>query len=208
MINKLGRRDWAEKLWPISGNFRKKRMSRIGNLPIQIPEQVKVEIQDREVVVSGPLGSLSLNVHPAIEVETKDGVVLAKPKVLNLESRALHGLTRSLIANMVIGVSRGWEKKLELVGVGYRAQLNGDKLVLNVGYSHPVEIVSPAGVKFAVSDNTKISVSGFDKQLIGQVAASIRKVKPPEPYQGKGIRFAGEYVKRKAGKAGKIGVGK
>lgn len=181
-------------------------MSRIGNAPVIIPEQVNIEVSGREIKVQGPLGSLSLRIRPEVDVKIEDNQILVSRKSEEKAAKAFHGLTRSLIANMVSGVARGWQKKLELVGVGYRAQINGEKLILNVGYSHPVEVVAPEGIKFNVTDNTKIEVSGIDKNLVGQVAASVRKVKPPEPYQGKGIRIAGEYVRRKAGKAGKVGA--
>lgn len=181
-------------------------MSRIGNMPIQVPQSVNVNIEGQKVVVKGPMGELNLEIQPQIKIEMADNQIIVKRKKEDRISKSLHGLTRSLIANMVIGVEKGWEKKLELVGVGFRAQGGGDKLTLNVGFSHPVEILAPEGVKFTVTDNTKITVSGFDKILVGQIAATIRKVRPPEPYQGKGIRYAGEYVRRKAGKVGKVGA--
>ncbi|MDO8498969.1 MAG: 50S ribosomal protein L6 [bacterium] len=182
-------------------------MSRVGNNPIAVPQTVNVEIEGQKVAVKGPLGELSLHCQPQLKVVLEDSQIIVKRKKEDAFSRSLHGLTRSLIANMVQGVEKGWEKKLELIGVGYRAQLNGEKLVLNVGFSHPVEVAAPEGIRFAVADNTKITVSGIDKSLVGQVAATIRKVRPPEPYQGKGIRYVGEYVRRKAGKAGKVGAG-
>lgn len=158
-------------------------------------------------MVKGPMGELSTEIYPQVKVEVSDQQVLVKRKKDDKTSRSLHGLTRALIANMVTGVEKGWQKKLELVGVGFRAQASGDKLTLNVGYSHPVEVEAPSGIKFAVEENTRVLVSGIDKILVGQVAASVRKVRPPEPYQGKGIRYSGEYVRRKAGKAGKVGAG-
>lgn len=163
-------------------------------------------MEEGQVVAKGNLGSLKLLPRPEIKVGIEGGNVIVKRKKEDKLSKSLHGLTRSLINNMVIGVSKGWDKKLELIGVGYRAQISGDKLTLAVGYSHPVEIMAPEGIKFEVADNTKITVSGIDKNLVGQIAATIRKVRPPEPYQGKGIRYSGEYVRRKAGKAGKVGV--
>lgn len=183
-------------------------MSRIGNISILIPGNVTVDINGHQITAAGPLGRLQMEFRPELAVDKADNLIIVKRKKENQLSKALHGLTRTLIFNMVTGVEKGWQKKLELIGVGYRAQTTGDKLTLNVGYSHPVEILAPEGIKFAVEENTKIVVSGINKQLVGQVAASIRKVRPPEPYQGKGIRYSGEYVRRKPGKAGKVGVGK
>ncbi len=182
-------------------------MSRIGNAPIQIPHRVTVEVLPQKVIVKGPLGELSMEYLPQVKVEILGNQLLVKRKNEDKFSKSLHGLTRSLINNMVIGVEKGWEKQLELVGVGYRAQVIGDKLSLSVGYSHPIEVEMLGGIKFNVSDNTKITISGIDKIKVGQMAAKIRGIRPPEPYKGKGIRYAGEYVRRKAGKAGKIGVG-
>lgn len=182
-------------------------MSRIGNAPIQIPSTVTVEVNGQKVLVKGPLGQLEMEFRPEVKVGVEDQIIVVKRKRQDKVSKSLHGLTRSLIANMVTGVEKGWEKKLELVGVGFRAQTDGGKLTLNVGFSHTVEIVAPEDIKFVVADNTQITVSGIDKILVGQIAASIRKVRPPEPYQGKGIRYSGEYVKRKPGKAGKVGAG-
>lgn len=183
-------------------------MSRIGNMPITIPSSVTVEIEGHKVTVTGPLGQLQVEIRPEVKLERTEMEIKVTRKKDDQFSRSLHGLTRSLIANMIYGVEKGWEKKLELVGVGYRTQLSGEKLILNVGYSHPVEIEVPQGIKFMVEDNTKIKVSGIDKQLVGETAAAIRKVRPPEPYQGKGIRYSGEYVRRKAGKTGKVGGAK
>lgn len=182
-------------------------MSRVGNAPIQIPSNVTVTIEGSKVLVSGSLGNLNLNLPNVITVENTDGTLVVKRANEEQNTRALHGLTRSLINNMVVGVDKGWTKQLELVGVGYRAQTNGMQLTLNVGYSHPVIVEAPEGVKFTVTDNTKINVAGFDRQVVGQIAAKIHAVKPPEPYQGKGIRYSGERVRRKAGKAGKVGAG-
>lgn len=183
-------------------------MSRIGNAPIQIPNNVTITLDDGAISVSGPAGQLSLPITKGVKVEVNDQTLTVKRHSDDRFARSLHGLTRALINNMVVGVDKGWEKKLELVGVGYRSQTSGDKITLSVGYSHPVEITAPAGIKFAVADNTKITVSGIDKNLVGQIAAKIRAVRPPEPYQGKGIRYAGEYVRRKAGKAAKVGGAK
>lgn len=181
-------------------------MSRIGESPILIPTGVTVNINGSQVLVNGPKGSLSLELRPEIKAEIENNMVVVKPKKKAGLAPALHGLSRSLIANLVTGVEKGWEKRLELVGVGFRAATTGDKLTLSVGYSHPVEITAPENISFKVEDNTKIIVSGNDKIVVGQVAANIRKVRPPEPYQGKGIRYAGEHVRRKAGKAGKVGA--
>lgn len=180
-------------------------MSRIGNASISVPSSVTVNIEGRQLKANGPLGELSMEVSPHVKVEVVDQVLTVSRKKDDPTSRAMHGLMRSLVANIITGVEKGWQKKLELVGVGFRAQSNGEKLTLTVGYSHPVEIDAPNGIKLTVEDNTKILVSGIDKNLVGQVAATIRKVRPPEPYQGKGIRYSGEYVRRKAGKAGKAG---
>lgn len=195
------RKELEARLWPSFGN-----MSRIGNLPIQLPSNINLNVDGSNVTVSGPLGSLSMTMLPQVKLEVENNTVLIKRKKDDQNSKAIHGLTRSLLFNMVIGVEKGWEKRLELIGVGFRAQTNGTELTLSVGYSHPVTVTAPVGVKFAVADNTKITVSGIDKELVGQVAAKIRSAKPPEPYQGKGIRYIGEYVRRKAGKAGKVGA--
>lgn len=181
-------------------------MSRIGNSPINIPLGVTIEQNGQNILVRGPKGSLSLTVNPEIKAEVAEGKIIVKRKNDLKKVKALHGLTRNLINNMVLGVTDGWNKFLELVGVGFRAQVNGNKLILNVGYSHPVEIVSPEGILFEVSDNTKIKVTGFDKQLVGQVAANIKKVRIPDVYKGKGIRYQGEYIRKKVGKSAKVGA--
>lgn len=182
-------------------------MSRIGNLPILIPGSVEVLKTGKHLVIKGNKGSLEIDINPNIEVVIENKQILVKRKGDLGKIKSMHGLTRSLIFNMIVGVSEGWVKKLELVGVGYRAEANGEKIVLSVGFSHPVEVVAPSGVSFEVSDNTKITVSGINKELVGQVAANIRKIKPPEPYKGKGIKYVGEHIKRKPGKAGKAGAG-
>ncbi|MDO8570082.1 MAG: 50S ribosomal protein L6 [Candidatus Daviesbacteria bacterium] len=182
-------------------------MSRIGNAPIKLSENVTINMEGYGLIVSGPLGQLKMNIDPKIKVEVENQEVKLKRKDETRSSRSMHGLTRALIANMVIGVEKGWEKKLELVGVGFRASGSEDKLTLNVGYSHPIEISAPPEIKFAIEENTKITVSGINKDLVGQIAAKIRNVRKPEPYKGKGIRYAGEYIRRKAGKAGKVGTG-
>src|SRR6266496_2417418 len=175
-------------------------MSRIGKQPIELPSGVNVAISPGRVQVNGPLGELSQNVPPRMLVEQDDGTLVVKRPTERGDDRALHGLTRSLIANMVEGVTKGFEKRLELQGVGYRAALQGSDLRLDVGYSHPVVMKAPQGISFEVPTPTEIVVKGVDKQQVGQTAAEVRKVRPPEPYKGKGIRHEGEYVRRKVGK--------
>lgn len=178
-------------------------MSRIGKKPIQIPDGVQVSVDNNRVTVKGPKGELTRQFHPDMKITVSENQLTVERPSDQKEHKALHGTTRSLIANMVEGVSRGFEKSLELVGVGYRAQKSGNKLVLNVGYSHPVEIVPEAGVEIEVPSQTKITVKGIDKERVGAVAANIRAVREPEPYKGKGIRYEGEHVRRKEGKTGK-----
>lgn len=178
-------------------------MSRIGNNPITIPTGVEVLIDGILITVKGSKGTLTMELNPAVKFEIVDGIGKVSAKRGHEKGAAMQGLTRSLINNMVVGVSTGWTKDLEMVGVGYRSQGGGDTLTLNVGYSHPVVMKAPDGITFAVADNTKIKVSGINKILVGQIAANIRAVRPPEVYQGKGIRYSGEYVRKKAGKAGK-----
>jgi large subunit ribosomal protein L6 len=175
-------------------------MSRIGRQPIELPSGVSVSISASRVMVNGPLGELSQEVPARMKVEQEDGSVVVKRPTDRGDDRALHGLTRSLIANMVQGVTSGFEKRLEIQGVGYRASLRGVDLELNVGYSHPVVLKAPAGITFEVPAPTQVTVKGIDKQQVGQIAAEVRKVRPPEPYKGKGIRYEGEYVRRKVGK--------
>lgn len=182
-------------------------MSRIGNNPVIIPQGVEINLEGDNLTVKGSKGTLSMVLNPAVKLEIEEGKILVKAKKGVQKASAMHGLTRSLINNMVVGVSEGWTKDLEMVGVGYRAAGGGDTLTLSVGFSHQVNFKAPEGITFAVADNTKIKVSGHDKILVGQVAANIRGVKPPEVYQGKGIRYVGEYVRKKAGKAGKATVG-
>ena len=179
-------------------------MSRIGKLPVTVPSGVDVNVDGQSVTVKGPKGSLSHVVTEPLTIERgEDGsVAVLRPNDERL-SKSLHGLTRSLVANMVTGVTDGYEKKLEIVGVGYRVTAKGKDLEFAVGYSHPVVVSPPEGINFAVESPTKFSVSGIDKQQVGQVAANIRKIRKPEPYKGKGIRYAGEHVRRKVGKAGK-----
>jgi large subunit ribosomal protein L6 len=175
-------------------------MSRIGRKPISVPETVTVELAPESVAVKGPKGELTQRVSPEMTVEQADGTVTVKRPTDRGEHRALHGLTRSLIANMVEGVTEGFEKRLEIQGVGYRAQLKGKSLELALGFSHPVSIEPPDGIEFEVPQPTEVVVRGIDKQLVGQVAADVRKRRPPEPYKGKGIRYRDEHVMRKVGK--------
>ena len=175
-------------------------MSRIGKKPIEIPEGVTVSVGRDRVTVNGPKGELSQAVSPAMKVEQANGTLTVERPTNRGEHRALHGLTRSLIANMVEGVTNGFEKRLEIQGVGYRARLQGKALELALGYSHPVSVTAPEGIEFEVPQPTEVIVRGIDKQLVGEIAARIRKQRPPEPYKGKGIRYAGEYVRRKVGK--------
>ena len=175
-------------------------MSRIGKQPVAVPDGVEVTIEPELVKVKGPKGELEERVSRQIGVEQEDGEVRVSRSTDRGEHRALHGLTRSLIANMVEGVTNGYEKRLEIQGVGYRAQLQGNKLVLALGYSHPVEVQAPAGIDFEVPQPTRVVVRGISKQAVGEVAAIIRKQRPPEPYKGKGIRYEGEHVARKVGK--------
>lgn len=178
-------------------------MSRIGKLPITVPGGVEIKIDGQRVSVKGPKGELSLTIAEPIRVALEEGQVLVTRPDDERTSRALHGLTRTLIHNDIIGVTEGYAKQLEVVGTGYRVQQKGNGLELALGFSHPVLFDAPEGVTLAVDGNTKISVSGISKQAVGEVAANIRKLKKPEPYKGKGIRYAGENVRRKAGKAGK-----
>jgi large subunit ribosomal protein L6 len=181
-------------------------MSRIGKAPIPVPPNVQVTIHGSDVTVKGPRGELTRTFHRDMSVRLEDNqLIVIRPTEHRLH-RSLHGLSRALLANMVHGVTEGFQKELEINGVGYRAQLEGEKLVLSVGYSHPVEILPPPGITISVEKGYRnITVEGVDKELVGRVAAQIRAVRKPEPYKGKGIRYVGEYVRRKAGKAGKIG---
>ena len=175
-------------------------MSRIGKQPIELPASVNVSLSPGRVMVNGPLGELTQDVPTRMKVEQSDGVITVTRPTERGDDRALHGLTRTLIANMVEGVTKGFEKRLEIQGVGYRAALRGEALELNVGYSHPVVIEPRAGISFEVPVPTQVVVKGIDKQIVGQTAAEVRKVRPPEPYKGKGIRYEGEFVRRKVGK--------
>jgi len=180
-------------------------MSRIGRLPITVPSGVDVTIEGRNVTVTGPKGTLSRALHPDMTVTREDGTIVVTRPTEQKTHKQLHGLTRTLVNNMVVGVTDGYRKGLEITGVGYRATLNGRKLTLNLGYSHPIEIDPPAGISFEVENPTRLAVVGIDKELVGQIAAKVRSTRKPEPYKGKGVRYAGEYIRRKAGKAGKIG---
>jgi large subunit ribosomal protein L6 len=177
-------------------------MSRIGKEPIEMPSGVEMSVDGDVVTVTGPKGTLSQTIDPRISVSVEDGVITVTRDNDEREARALHGLYRALIANMVVGVSAGYTTELQAIGVGYRAAMKGTALELQVGFSHPVMIEAPQGITFEVPEQTRIVVAGIDKQLVGQVAANIRRVRPPEPYKGKGIRYVGEHVRRKAGKAG------
>ncbi len=178
-------------------------MSRVGKKPIEIPAGVTVTINGNVATVKGPKGELTRTFNPDIEIKVEENIINVSRPSDSKEHRALHGTTRALLANMVEGVSKGFERGLELIGVGYRAQKQGNKLVLNVGYSHPVEIEPEAGLEIEVPANTKIIVKGTSKERVGALAANIRDVRPPEPYKGKGIRYEGEFVRRKEGKTGK-----
>ena len=178
-------------------------MSRIGKLPITVPSKVTVTIDGHLVAVKGPKGELSRILSNEVTVELEGDTLLVKRRDESRPARQMHGLSRTLVANMVEGVSQGFQRRLEIQGVGYRAQVQGRTLTLNVGYSHPVIIEPPDGVTIAVETNTNVIVSGFNKEEVGNTAAKIRAVRPPEPYKGKGIRYAGEAVRRKAGKTGK-----
>jgi large subunit ribosomal protein L6 len=181
-------------------------MSRIGKAPVQIPDKVKINVQeDNLITVEGPKGKLTQALHPEMQIEMENGVMMVKRPSDSQNHRSLHGLTRALLNNMVVGVSTGFSKTLQIEGVGYRAEMNGNVLVLNVGYSHPVHFNPPANIQFAVENRNKtVIVSGIDKQVVGEIAAQIRKQRPPEPYKGKGIRYNDEIVRRKAGKTGKV----
>ncbi len=180
-------------------------MSRIGRMPINVPKDVDVEIAGCSLKVKGPKGELQRTFHPSMKITVDKGVIEVTRETDNRFDRSLHGMTRALINNMVVGVSSGFEKVLEVNGVGYRAEIQGENLVLFVGYSHPVVMEPPAGVSFEADMKTRqVKVLGYDKEVVGQIAADIRKVRPPEPYQGKGIKYLDEKIRRKAGKTGKV----
>jgi large subunit ribosomal protein L6 len=180
-------------------------VSRIGRMPVPIPKGVQVDVKNSHVTVKGPKGELSRSFNPDMTISVRDDQIVVARPTDNRQHRALHGLTRALLANMVTGVTKGYRKDLEVIGVGYRAEIRGSNLVLHVGFSHPVEIAPPSGITFDTESRGKnIVVEGMDKELVGEIAARVRRVRPPEPYKGKGIRYVGEHVRRKAGKAGKI----
>jgi large subunit ribosomal protein L6 len=180
-------------------------MSRIGRMPIPVPSAVDVAIDGRQVTVKGPKGTLTRALHPDMSVSQEDGTIVVTRPTEQKTHKQLHGLTRTLVNNMVVGVTDGYRKGLEITGVGYRAALSGRKLTLNLGYSHQIEIDPPEGISFEVESPTRLAVIGIDKELVGQIAAKVRSTRKPEPYKGKGVRYAGEVIRRKAGKAGKIG---
>ena len=180
-------------------------MSRIGRLPITVPATVDVTIDGRTLTVKGPKGILTRALHPDMILSREDDQIVVSRPTEQKTHKQLHGLTRTLVNNMVVGVTDGYRKGLEITGVGYRAALNGSKLQLNLGYSHPIEIDPPAGITFEVETPTRLAVVGIDKELVGEYAAKVRSMRKPEPYKGKGVRYSGEVIRRKAGKAGKIG---
>jgi large subunit ribosomal protein L6 len=180
-------------------------MSRIGRLPITVPADVEVTLDGRAITVKGPKGTLARRLHPDMKVVREaDSLLVRRPTDAKMHKQ-LHGLTRTLVANMVEGVTNGYRKGIEITGVGYRATKVGEKLQLNLGYSHPVEIDPPKGITFELENPTRLAVVGIDKELVGEIAAKVRSTRKPEPYKGKGVRYAGEVIRRKAGKAGKIG---
>ncbi|MEO8230545.1 MAG: 50S ribosomal protein L6 [Chloroflexota bacterium] len=180
-------------------------MSRIGRLPITVPAGVEVTLDGRAITVKGPKGTLARSLHPDMKVVREaDRLLVRRPTDAKMH-RQLHGLTRTLVANMVEGVTNGYRKGIEITGVGYRATKVGEKLQLNLGYSHPIEIAPPEGITFELENPTRLAVVGIDKELVGEIAAKVRSTRKPEPYKGKGVRYAGEVIRRKAGKAGKIG---
>ncbi|MDY6794478.1 MAG: 50S ribosomal protein L6 [Actinomycetota bacterium] len=175
-------------------------MSRIGKMPVIVPEGTKVKIEGQKVIAKGPKGELAMEFHPDMKISMDEGAVVVERHSESKEHKSLHGLTRSLIANMVLGVSQGFEKNLEIQGVGYRAVAKGKDLELSLGFSHPVMVKAPEGVEFELVTPTKIRIKGIDKQQVGEIAAKIRALRKPDPYKGKGVRYAGEYVRHKAGK--------
>ena len=180
-------------------------MSRIGRLPITVPSTVDVTIEGRRLTVKGPKGTLTRELHPDMLLSRDEDKLLVKRPTEQKTHKQLHGLTRTLVNNMVVGVTDGYRKGLEITGVGYRAVKVGEKLQLNLGYSHQIDIDPPTGISFEVESPTRLAVVGIDKELVGQIAAKVRSMRKPEPYKGKGVRYAGEKIRRKAGKAGKIG---
>lgn len=182
-------------------------MSRVGKVPIALPDGVQVSLGDGEIRVKGPQGELTHSVPSGVKVKEEERQLIIERESDVKDHRALHGLTRALVANMVTGVSQGFEKRLELVGVGYRVAKKGENLEIQIGFSHPVKVEAPSGIKFEVPAPDQLTVRGIDRQAVGQVAAEIRAIRKPEPYKGKGFRYAGEYVRKKAGKAAKVGAG-
>ena len=178
-------------------------MSRIGKKPITVPEKVDVTLDGLSITVKGPKGELSRTLPEGVSLSQSDGLITVSADSDKRKSRERHGLSRTLVANMIEGVSNGYSKQLEIVGVGSRAQVKGKKLVVSAGYSHPVEVIPPEGITFKVESNTNVFISGIDNELVGNEAAKIRAIRPPEPYKGKGIKYAGEHIVRKAGKSGK-----
>lgn len=178
-------------------------MSRIGKLPIPLPNAVKVELNNNHLAIEGPKGRLERTLPQQIAIRVEDGTIICERPSDGREHRSLHGLTRTLVANMVTGVSEGFRKDLELVGVGYRVQKQGEDIVLSLGFSHPIRVSPPPGISVEIADPTRFAVTGISKELVGQVAADLRKIRPPEPYKGKGLMYRGERIRRKAGKAGK-----
>ncbi len=181
-------------------------MSRIGKLPIPVPSGVDVKLNGNDVAVKGPKGELKRSFHALVSIERADGTLVVKRANESQQAKALHGLSRSLLSNMVVGVHTGYVKDLEISGTGYRATLAGKKLQLALGFSHPVEVDPPAGITFALETPQKVRISGADKEVVGEVAAKIRQLRVPDPYKAKGVKYAGEYIRRKAGKAGKVGA--
>jgi large subunit ribosomal protein L6 len=177
-------------------------MSRIGKKPIAIPEKTKIDYKDRTITVQGKTGTLKQTVHPAVDLQIEDSQITVVLINTDRKSQAIQGMVRSLVQNMVTGVSQGFERALEINGIGYRAEAKGQSLIFNLGYSHPINFELPKGVTAAVEKNNLVKLSGIDKQLVGQTAARIRELRPPEPYKGKGIKYAEEYIQRKAGKTG------
>lgn len=193
---------WVVPTTTSAQNSRNEKMSRVGKMPIPIPTGVNVDISDGMISVKGPKGTLSQPVPDGISVRNEDGTLLVERASDERGLRSLHGLIRTLVNNMVMGVTVGFEKRLDIVGTGYRAQAAGNGLTISVGYSHPVVFEPPQGINLAMESPTRVVVSGIDKQAVGEIAAQIRRIRPPEPYKGKGIRYQGEVVRRKAGKAG------
>ena len=177
-------------------------MSRVGKKPVAIPDKTKITYANRSLTVEGEKGKLSRSIHPAVDLKIEDGVMNVTMATADRRSRALQGLTRSLIANMITGVTQGFERNLQINGIGYRAELSGEKIIFNVGYSSPVAYALPEGIKATVAKNNNIKLMGIDKQKVGLAAAAIRRIRPPEPYKGKGIKYAEEHIRRKAGKTG------